>query len=61
MARIRFTLEQIIIKLREAEVLVNQGSTVIEASRKLGISEQTFYRWKPKQGGLGVSELRRLK
>ncbi len=40
-----FTAEQIIGKLREAEVLLGQGSTVGEVSRKLGITEQTYYRW----------------
>jgi putative transposase len=40
-----FTAEQIIGKLREAEVLLSQGSTVGEASRKLGVTEQTYYRW----------------
>jgi putative transposase len=50
MARKRFTSEQIITMLREAEVLVNQGSTVIEAVRKLGISEQTYYRWGKEYG-----------
>ena len=42
-----FTAEQIIGKLREAEVLLGQGSTVGEVSRKLGITEQTYYRWRP--------------
>jgi transposase-like protein len=46
MARKRFTSEQIITMLREAEVMVNQGSTVIEVARKLSISEQTYYRWR---------------
>ena len=41
-----FSAEQIIGKLREAEVLLSQGSTVGEVSRKLGITEQTYYRWR---------------
>jgi len=61
MARRRFTSEQIITKLREAEVLVNQGSTVIEASRKLGISEQTYYRWRKDYGGMRIDQAKRLK
>ena len=61
MARRRFTSEQIITKLREAEVLVNQGSTVIEASRKLGISEQTYYRWRKEYGGMRIDQAKRLK
>ena len=46
-----FTAEQIIGKLREAEVHLSQGSTVAEVSRKLGITEQTYYRWKRGYGG----------
>ncbi len=61
MARRRFTSEQIITKLREAEILVNQGSTVIEASRKLGISEQTYYRWRKEYGGMRINQAKRLK
>ena len=49
--------EQIAFALRQAE----QGTPVAEVTRKMGISEQTFYRWKKKYGGLGTSELRRLK
>jgi putative transposase len=47
--------------LREAEVLLSQGTPVAEVCRKMGIAEQTFFRWKKKYGGLGVSELRRLR
>ena len=53
----RYTEEQIAFALRQAE----QGVPVVEVIRKMGISEQTFYRWKKKYGGLGTSELRRLK
>lgn len=53
----RFTEEQIAFALSQAE----QGVPVVEVTRKMGISEQTFYRWKKKFGGLGTSELRRLK
>ena len=52
MARKRYTSEQIITMLREAEVLLNQGSTVIEAARKLGIAEQTYYRWRKEYGSM---------
>jgi transposase-like protein len=48
-----FSAEQMIGKLREAEVLLSQGSTVGEASRKLGITEQTYYRWRREYGGCG--------
>ena len=53
----RFTEEQIAFALRQAET----GTSVAEVCRKMGISEATFYNWKKKYGGLGVSELRRLK
>ena len=61
MARKRFTSEQIITMLREAEVLVNQGSTVIEVARKLGIAEQTYYRWRKEYGGMRIDQAKRLK
>ena len=51
LARKRFTSEQINTMLREAEVMVNQGSTVIEVARKPGIAEQTYYRWRKEYGG----------
>jgi putative transposase len=57
MKRKRFTEEQISYTLRQAE----SGTPVTEVCRKLGISEQTFYRWKRKYAGMGVAELRRLK
>jgi len=61
MSRKRFTSEQIITVLREAEVLLNQGSIVGEVSRKMEISEQTFYRWRKEYGGMRVDQARRLK
>ena len=56
-----FSAEQVIGKLREAEVLLGQGSTVGEVSRKLGITEQTYYRWRREYGGMRVDQARRLK
>jgi putative transposase len=56
-----FTAEQMIGKLREAEVLLGQGATVAEVSRKLGITEQTYYRWRREYGGMRVEQARRLK
>jgi putative transposase len=53
----KYTEEQIAFALRQAET----GTKVAEVCRKMGISEATFYNWKKKYGGLGVSELRRLK
>jgi transposase-like protein len=61
MGRRRFTAEQIINMLREAEVLLHQGSTVSEVCRKLGISEQTYYRWRKDYGGMRVDQAKRLK
>ena len=56
-----YTAEQIIGKLREAEVLLSQESTVGEVSRKLGITEQTYFRWRREYGGMRVEQARRLK
>jgi putative transposase len=56
-----FSAEQIIGKLREAEVLLGQGSTVGEVSRKLSITEQTYYRWRREYGEMRVGQARRLK
>ncbi len=57
MKKTKYTEEQIAFALRQAET----GTRVSEVCRKMGISEATFYNWKKKYGGLGVSELRRLK
>ena len=54
-------LKQIIKKLREAEVLLGQGSTVGEAARKIGVTEQTYYRWRRQYGGMGIEQVKRLK
>jgi putative transposase len=61
MKRKRYSVEQIIGKLREAEVHLSQGQTVKEVSRVLGVTEQTYYRWRKEYGGLKVSPARRLK
>ena len=53
--------EQIIRKLREAEVLIGQGNTIGQASRQLGITEQTYYRWRKQYGGMQVSQAKQLK
>lgn len=57
----RFTVEQIIRLLREAEVEVAGGKTVGQVCQRLGISEQTFYRWRQQYGGVTVDEAKRLK
>lgn len=62
MARRRsYTPEQIITKLREAEILLSQGKTVKEASKQLEISEQTYYRWRREYGGMDVTQAKKLK
>jgi len=61
MPRKQFTSEQIITKLREAEVLLSQGMTVVEAARQLEISEQTYYRWRKEYWGLDKTQARKLK
>ena len=54
-------MEQAIKTLRQVEVLQGQGSTVADACRKLGITEQTYYRWKKEYGRLSLDQARRLK
>lgn len=61
MARKRYSAEEIIQKLREAEVLLSQGQTVQQAARALEISEQTYYRWRKEYGGMDKSQARRMK
>jgi transposase-like protein len=61
MARKRYTAEQIIGKLREAEVALAQGEPVTKVARRLGVSEQTYYRWRREYGGLRVDQAKRLK
>ncbi len=55
------TPEQIINKLRQAEVMLNQGATVAEVCRKIDVIDQTFYRWRKEYGGMRVDQARRLK
>jgi transposase-like protein len=61
MPRKRYTPEQIINSLREAEVLISQGSTAKEAARHMGISEQTYYKWRKEYGGMRINQAKRLK
>jgi len=56
-----YSPEEIIHKLREAEVLISQGQTVKAAARQLGVTEQTYYRWRRAYGGMNKSQARRLK
>jgi putative transposase len=53
--------EQVINKLREAEILLNQGAKVGEACRKIGVTEQTYYRWRKEYGGMRIEQAKRLK
>ena len=61
MARKRYTAEQIIGHLRQAEIRTSEGKTIAEVVRELGISEQTYYRWRKEYGGMEVNQARRLK
>ncbi len=53
--------EQIISKLRQADVLVSQGKTVEEICRKVGVSDATYYRWRKEYGGMQIDQAKRLK
>ena len=61
MPRKNYTPEQIISKLRQIEILNNQGKAVLQAIKEAGISEVTYYRWRKEYGGLQVDQARRLK
>ena len=61
MPRKRHRPEQVINKLREAEVAISSGSTVAQACRQIGVTEQTFYRWRNTYGGLRIDQVKRLK
>jgi transposase-like protein len=61
MSKKRYGSEQIINKLREVEIMLSKGGTIGEASRKIGVTEQTYYRWRKQYGGMKVEQARRLK
>jgi len=61
MPRKRYSPDKIIQKLREAEVLLSQGQKVTQVVRAMGISEQTYYRWRREYGGMDKTQARRLK
>ena len=61
MARKRYAAEEIIGKLREAEVVLAQGESVAQVARRLGVAEPTYYRWRREYGGLRVDQAKRLK
>ena len=56
-----YSPEQIINKLREAEILLGRGSSVAEASKQLGVTEQTYYRWRKEYGGMRIEQAKRRK
>ena len=61
MTRKRYTPEQIIRKLREAEVMISQGKSISQATRQIGIVDQTYYKWRREYGGMRVDQAKRLK
>ena len=61
MAKRSYRPQQIIRKLREAEILLSQGSTVGEAARKIEVTEQTYYRWRREYGGMRIEQVKRFK
>ncbi len=61
MARKKYTAEQIITKLREAEIELSKGRNTPEVCKRLGIAVQTYYRWRKEYGGLRVDQAKRLK
>ena len=61
MGRKRFSPEQIIVKLREAEIIESKGLTQVESAKKLGIAEQALIRWRKEYGGLRVDQAKRFK
>jgi putative transposase len=61
MVRKSFTPEQVINKLREAEVLLSQGATLALVLKKIGVSDATYYRWRKEFGGMRIEQAKRLK
>jgi transposase-like protein len=61
MARKKHTAEEIIGKLREEEIVQGQGGTIADACRRIGVTEQTYFRWRKQYGGLKVDQARRMK
>ncbi len=61
MPRKAYTAEQIISKLREAEILLSQGATLAVILKKIGVSDCTYYRWRKEYGGMRIDQAKRLK
>jgi len=61
MGKRKYTVEQIIVKLREVELYCGEGKTVSEAVRQIGVTENTYYRWCKEYGGMNTADAKRLK
>ena len=61
MSKKRYSAEEIIHKLRESDVLLSRGKSVSQACKQIGVSDQTYYRWRKTYGGMKVDQARRLK
>ena len=61
MKRKRFKPEEIVNKLREADVLLSQGKSIAQACKQIGITDQTYYRWRREYGGMKADQAKRLK
>jgi len=61
MSKKRYRPEEIIAKLREADVLISQGKKVVEVIKTLGVTDVTYYRWRQEYGGMSVPQAKRLK
>ena len=61
MPKKRYNAEEIIHKLREADVLIAQGQAIAEVCKKIGVTDQTYYRWRKEYGGMKVDQAKRLK
>ena len=61
MNRKRFKAEEIVNKLREAEVMISQGKTIPQACKRIGVTDQTYYRWRREYGGMRTNQAKRLK
>ena len=61
MAKQRYTTEEIIHKLREADVLIGQGQTIAQVTKQIGVTEQTYFRWRKSHGGLRIDRAKRLR
>ena len=61
MPRKRYTQEEIVAKLRQVEVMTAQGASIADGAMSIGITEQTYYRWRKEYGGLKTDQARRMK